>query len=217
MSENNQTESKSDENIPTEPMITEPKIIINEQKPRNQMFILVNTDLKMEKGKIAGQVGHVVGIITEHIIRTAYEISIKKHFPLSKLASEYTDFNANSEINVGLYVDSDKIAINADVNKDADLDTDTDPDTETENILTDSDIDAFCDYIYYMRWCKYDGHVKIVLKASEADINGLIATETKYKYIRDAGRTQIAPNSLTVLGFFPRDDLKEKMTKYKLL
>jgi peptidyl-tRNA hydrolase len=169
------------------------KIIINEQKPRNQMFILVNTDLKMEKGKIAAQVGHVVGIITEHIIRTAYEISIKKNFPLNKLASEYSD----------------------DMN--AYADTNTDSDTDTDETLTDEDIDAFCDYIHYMRWCKYDGHVKIVLKATEAEINSLIASETKYKYIRDAGKTQIAPNSLTVLGFFPSDILKEKMANFKLL
>ena len=172
---------------------SKPQILDKEQKSHIHMFILVNTDLKMEKGKIASQVGHVVGIITEHIIRTAYEISIKKNFPLSKLSSEYTD-------NMNAYVD-----------------TNTDSDSDIDIVLTDEDIDAFCDYIYYMRWCKYDGHIKIILKATEAEIKSMITTETKYKYIRDAGRTQIASNSLTVLGFFPRDDLKEKMAKYKLL
>ncbi len=39
------------------------------------MYILVNDDLKMGKGKIAGQVGHVVGSITEKIITEHY----KKH------------------------------------------------------------------------------------------------------------------------------------------
>lgn len=32
------------------------------------MYIFVNTDLKMEKGKIAGQVGHVVQKIIEKIL-----------------------------------------------------------------------------------------------------------------------------------------------------
>jgi peptidyl-tRNA hydrolase len=38
-----------------------------EQSPL-YMYVLVNDDLKMGKGKIAGQVGHVVGLITEEII-----------------------------------------------------------------------------------------------------------------------------------------------------
>ena len=37
------------------------------------MYILVNSDLNMSKGKIASQVGHVVGEITEKIIRKSYE------------------------------------------------------------------------------------------------------------------------------------------------
>ena len=41
------------------------------------MYVLVNNDLKMGKGKIAGQVGHVVGLITEEIIRKYYE-SVKR-------------------------------------------------------------------------------------------------------------------------------------------
>lgn len=37
------------------------------------MYILVNTDLNMGKGKIAGQVGHVVGSITEKILTKSFE------------------------------------------------------------------------------------------------------------------------------------------------
>lgn len=43
------------------------------------MYIVVNSDLKMSAGKIAAQVGHVVQLITEEIIRTSYE---KKKPPL---------------------------------------------------------------------------------------------------------------------------------------
>src|SRR5271156_3759225 len=37
------------------------------------MYLFVNMDLKMDKGKMCSQVGHVVGIITEEIIRSGYE------------------------------------------------------------------------------------------------------------------------------------------------
>lgn len=37
------------------------------------MYIVINNDLNMQKGKIASQVGHVVGLITEEIIRKGYE------------------------------------------------------------------------------------------------------------------------------------------------
>ena len=38
------------------------------------MYIFVNSDLNMSKGKIAAQCCHIVGIITEEIIRQGYEI-----------------------------------------------------------------------------------------------------------------------------------------------
>lgn len=37
------------------------------------MYLFVNTDLNMTKGKIASQVGHAVMVITEEIIRHGYE------------------------------------------------------------------------------------------------------------------------------------------------
>lgn len=115
------------------------------------MYVLVNEDLKMGKGKIASQVGHVVGLITEEIIRKSYEVS--KGVP-------------------------------------------------------------DC-YQRYMEW-KMSGHAKIILKATEAQIIGLIG-ESESIYIRDAGHTQIAPDSLTVIGFYPSRMLREKFKEYKLL
>lgn len=117
------------------------------------MYIIVNNDLKMEKGKIASQVGHVVGIITEEIMR-----------------------------GVTGAVTHEKME----------------------------------DYQLYTRWSKI-GYKKIVLKGTEAELKELIDTEKKCRYIIDAGKTQIAPNSLTVVGFFPRADMGEKMKKFKLL
>lgn len=130
----------------------EHKVRINEldQSPL-YMYVLVNDDLKMGKGKIAGQVGHVVGLITEEIIRKSYE---------------------------------------------------------TTRGVPDC-------YARYMVW-KATGHAKVILKASQEQIEELLG-EPETMYIRDAGRTQIAPNSLTVLGFYPSSNLKEKFKDFKLL
>jgi len=57
------------------------------------MYILVNNDLKMTKGKIASQVGHVVGLITEDILTKYYESH--KGIPDSYL--RYTNWKANGE------------------------------------------------------------------------------------------------------------------------
>ena len=114
------------------------------------MYILVNDDLKMGKGKIASQVGHVVGLITEEIIRKSYE--------------------------------SDKV--------------------------------QEC-YLRYVQW-KNTGHAKIILKANQEQITSFIG-HSESMYILDAGRTQIAPNSLTVLGFYPSATLREQLKNFKLL
>lgn len=115
------------------------------------MYVLVNNDLGMGKGKIAGQVGHVVGLITEQIIRKSYE--------------------------------------------------------STKGVPD-------C-YSRYIRW-KNSGHAKIILKATGEQIKSLIG-EPESVHIIDAGRTQIAPNSLTVIGFYPSANLKDKFKEYKLL
>jgi peptidyl-tRNA hydrolase len=70
-------------------------------------------------------------------------------------------------------------------------------------------------YARYMVW-KATGHAKVILKASQKQIEKLMG-EPETMYIRDAGRTQIVPNSLTVLGFYPSANLKEKFKDFKLL
>lgn len=115
------------------------------------MYVLVNDDLKMGKGKIAGQVAHVVGLITEEIIRKSYE--------------------------------SDKGVPEC--------------------------------YLRYIQW-KNTGHAKIILKATQEQITSFIGYPESM-YILDAGRTQIAPDSLTVLGFYPSATLKEQFKNFKLL
>jgi PTH2 family peptidyl-tRNA hydrolase len=116
------------------------------------MYILVNNDVKMGKGKIAGQVGHVVGLITEEIVQNYY---VER---------------------------------------------------------TDSTIEA---YNRYLSW-KKKGHAKIILKATEEEMVSLIQKK-ECVYIKDAGKTQIAPNTLTVVGFYPNVELKEKFNHLKLL
>ena len=37
------------------------------------MYVFVNSDLKLRKGRVAAQVGHIVQIITEEIVRNSYE------------------------------------------------------------------------------------------------------------------------------------------------
>jgi|LauGreDrversion4_2_1035121.scaffolds.fasta_scaffold1435092_1 PTH2 family peptidyl-tRNA hydrolase len=116
------------------------------------MYILVNNDAKMEKGKIAGQVGHVVGLITEEII---------------------------------------------------------------QNYYLERNVRATEAYERYYSW-KKKGHAKVVLKATEAQLE-LFLNDKECVYIRDAGKTQIAPNTLTVVGFYPSIELKNKFKHLKLL
>jgi PTH2 family peptidyl-tRNA hydrolase len=118
------------------------------------MYILVNVDLKMKPGKIAAQVGHVVGVIVEEIIKKAYD---------------------------------------------------------------DRTPESLEDYDYYEKWTKNNMYKKVTLKAREEELRDFLKNEKKCRYIIDAGLTQIAPNSLTVVGFFPRDDLAEKFKHLKLL
>jgi peptidyl-tRNA hydrolase len=37
------------------------------------MYLIVNKDLRMKAGKVASQVGHVVHLITDEIVRSMYE------------------------------------------------------------------------------------------------------------------------------------------------
>ena len=67
-------------------------------------------------------------------------------------------------------------------------------------------------YKRYLDW-KADGCTKIVLKATQEQINELIKMNESF-YIIDAGRTQIDPGSLTVVGFYPV--ITKAFTDYKL-
>lgn len=131
-------------------------VVAQKTEPPYVMYILVNTDLKMGTGKIAGQVGHVVGLITEHIITSA---KTKTNCP-------------NHE--------------------------------EIE------------DYEYFVNWCNKSMYTKVILKATRAELD-ILKTEKKCIAVYDAGRTQIPANNLTVVGFFPRNGLREKFSKFKLL
>lgn len=118
------------------------------------MYILINNDLGMAKGKIASQAAHVAGLIVHDILTKVYELSTPE---------------------------------------------------------------ALEDYNYYEKWMSGGKYKKIVLKASESDLLKLINSEKKCRYVIDAGLTQIKPNSLTVVGFFPRDYPKDKFKDFKLL
>jgi len=124
---------------------------------RCAMYVFVNNDLKMGKGKIAGQVGHVVGVITEDIISAYYKHGDNKKSQAKK------------------------------------------------------------DYDNYQQWKNKDCYTKIILKATEKELMELIENEPKNRYILDAGRTQIAPGSLTVVGLFPQPGIGKKFSKYGLL
>ncbi len=69
------------------------------------------------------------------------------------------------------------------------------------------------EYLRYQEW-KKNGQTKIVLKANQNDLMELIKLPES-KYIIDAGKTQISPNSLTVVGFFP--NIHQEFKKFPLL
>ena len=70
-------------------------------------------------------------------------------------------------------------------------------------------------YLRYLQW-KRTGHAKIILKATQEQIVSFIG-HPETMYILDEGKTQIAPDSLTVLGFYPSATLKEQFKNFKLL
>ncbi len=111
------------------------------------MYIFVNKDLSMDKGKIAGQVGHVVQKMLEYILPIVVKL-------------------------------------------DAGLVTMKNLDEQTKTHVQS-----------YLSWAK-NGMAKIVLKATQIELEEFISKHNAF-YVRDAGLTQIAPNSLTVVGFCP--------------
>jgi PTH2 family peptidyl-tRNA hydrolase len=114
------------------------------------MYLIVNNDLNMSKGKIAAQVGHVVESIIEELVKAEFTSTKKKSF--------LEDYNL---------------------------------------------------------W-KRSGRAKIVLKANQEEIKDLSRLDNA-RCIIDAGLTQVAPGSMTVVGFLPSCTKKEIFTKFKLL
>lgn len=70
------------------------------------------------------------------------------------------------------------------------------------------------DYLNYMKWKQ--NCVKIILKATTLQLLELQKLEGA-EYIIDNGATQVAPDSLTVVGFPPSSKLNIIAKKYKLL
>lgn len=71
----------------------------------------------------------------------------------------------------------------------------------------------------YSAW-RSSGNAKIVLKAKESELEDLIKKHGKIcEYVIDAGKTQIAAGSLTVVGFIPltSDEVPSEMKKMKLM
>ena len=147
MGKNKKIPKDSDDNDDIATDVKEP-----EEESELVMYILVNNDLSMGKGKIAGQVGHAVGHIVEEILEGFYNSKSKK--------------------------------------------------------ATDA-------YNRFKIW-NNNGSKKIVLKVSEEYIQSLIGTPESV-YINDMGLTQIKPDSLTVMGFYPSTGLRTKFKDLKLL
>lgn len=113
------------------------------------MYIFVNKDLEMTKGKTCSQVAHVTQLIVEEIIRQGYEIY---------------------------------------------------PPPES--------------YFTYMTWKSQC--TKIILKASEKELRELMKQREARPFFDD-GQTQVKPNSLTVVGFFPCTEIEDFTNNFKLL
>ncbi len=127
------------------------------------MYIFVNMDLKMDKGKIAGQVGHLVQKILEYILPIVVKLDAKL------IQMENLDEQTKAHVQS------------------------------------------------YLSWSK-NGMGKIVLKATQSELEEFISKHNAF-YVRDAGLTQIAPNSLTAVGFCPapKTQMQELVSGFKLL
>lgn len=60
------------------------------------------------------------------------------------------------------------------------------------------------------------GHRKIILVATEKQMRELMKEEDAM-HIIDEGYTEVPPDSLTVVGFFPSDKNKDRFRGYRLL
>ena len=118
------------------------------------MYLFVNTTIKMDKGKIAGQVGHAVQKLIENLLLNHSQSKTE----------------------------------------------------ESKKIISN-----------YKYW-KSNGMAKIVLKAEQVQLEQLQLLPNVI-CVRDAGLTQIPPNTLTVVGFLPapKSEMEPITKNYKLL
>jgi len=141
-----------------EPTDPQPQLISDEMI----MYIMINKNLSMGKGKIVSQTAHAVHHIVHQIIENYISI----------------------------------------------------PESPTED---QSITEAKADYAKYVNWCT-SGRKTVALNVPyEEMIKYTDNDKYKHKAIRDAGKTQVDPGSLTVIGFYPTNDLKAEMKKFKLL
>ena len=71
------------------------------------------------------------------------------------------------------------------------------------------------EYITYARWSR--NCTKIILKATHEQLEFLMKLPNARHFIDSGPTTQVAQNSLTVVGFFPGTDLGDIVKDYKLL
>ena len=69
---------------------------------------------------------------------------------------------------------------------------------------------------YIEQWIR-NKEPKIILKATQEEINYLLIHNVPPIIVRDCGLTQIAANSLTVIAYYPSPDMKEYLKTYKLM
>lgn len=71
---------------------------------------------------------------------------------------------------------------------------------------------------YQIAYQKYlnSGHAKITLAVSEKEMKKFIG-DVDAEHIIDEGRTEVPPNSLTVMGFIPSNNNKQRFKKYRLV
>jgi len=60
------------------------------------------------------------------------------------------------------------------------------------------------------------GHKKVVLAATQAQLN-IFKKLHDAEHVIDEGRTEIAPGSLTVVGFLPSNNIKHRFEGFKTL
>lgn len=70
-----------------------------------KMYIIVNNDLKMEKGKIAAQVGHLVGSITEEIMIGHFQ----GYKLFNQIFQDYQIWKSNGSAKIVLKASNDQI------------------------------------------------------------------------------------------------------------